>query len=369
MKYTPLHSVHLSLGAEMFTSSAGYHMPLHYKNVEEEHRAVRERVGMMDISLMTRLDIKGEDALDLVQRLAVNDASKLSDGQLMYTTLCDERGNIQDDLTIWRFGAKHFRIVTSSIMRQRTTKWIQTHIDPGMDAYMTDVSSGLGMISVQGPRSRDTLQKISDVDLKQIGFFRFEEANFAGVPVLVARVGFTGELGFECYVATEDTIQGWNDIANAGYEFGILPYGFDVLDSLRYEKGYIFYGYEVTERNNPFECGLDKWIRFDKEHFIGKDALLKVKQKGPDKKLMGLEVAGDSIASSSEPVKVNGENAGEVVTGFRALSMNKNLAWAWLRANRVKIGGDAEVEIRRVPTPARIVDIRYYDPSGARLKM
>ncbi len=354
----------------MFTSAAGYRMPLRYRNAEEEHQTVRERVGMEDLSLMGRLEIKGKQSLELVQKLAVNDAEKLVEGQLMYTTLCNDLGGIVDDLTVWRFGPEHFRIVTSSIMRHKTYQWIENHIEGGMDVSLIDISSGLGMISVQGPRSRETLQKISDADLSKLKFFHFTHANLGGVPTIVARVGFTGELGFECYFATEDTVEAWNAIGGAGKEFGLLPYGFDALDSLRYEKGYIFYGLEITEKNNPFECGLEKWIAFDKGDFIGSEALLKIRNTGAERKLIGLEVTGDSIMKAARQVKAKGnKSVGETVVGFWGLTLGKNLAWAFVDSEYAREGDDVTIGGRETETKAKLVSIRYYDPTGKRMKM
>ncbi len=366
MKFTPLYDIHKELGGEMFTSSAGYRMPLHYKNPEDEHRAVRERVGMQDLSLMSRFDLKGKDALDVIQKLSVNDAGKLVDGQLMYTTMCDDYGNIVDDLTVWRFGPEHFRIVTSSIMRRKTYRWVEKYLR--VNVSLTDISSGLGMISVQGLRSLDTLQKISDADLSKVKFFHFALTNLAEIPATVARVGFSGELGYECYFATEDTLDAWKAIAEAGKEYGIVPYGFDALDSLRYEKGYIFYGIEVTEGNNPYEVGLEKWISYKKGDFNGKEALFKIQEEGPRKRLMGLELEGDKILSASGRVKANGREIGETIVGFRGLTVGKNLAWAYLDGRDSVLGEQVTVSVNGNDTIAKIVSIRYYDPDGKRMK-
>ena len=369
MKLTPLHGVHLSLGAKMFTTASGYEMPAYYSSVEAEHRAVRERVGMIDLSLMGRIDIKGTQALDLVQELAVNDASKLTDGQIMYTTFCNESGNIVDDVTVWRFSSEHFRVITSSLMRQRSLKWIRQHRKEDMVVYETDISSSLGCIAVQGPLSRDALQKICDVDLKQLGFFRFIPAKIAGLSAIIARVGFTGELGYECYFGAEETVQAWNSIQGAGKEYGILPYGLDVLDTLRYEKGFIFFGYEVTEKNNPFECGLDRWIRFEKPNFLGRKALLAIKKNGPQQKLIGLEVAGDQILQPSLEVMHNGRKVGATLLGFRGLTVRKNIAWAFVSANNAQFGSKVTISAETKETDARIIDVRVYDPSGERMRM
>ena len=338
-------------------------MPAHYGSVEEEHRAVRERVGMMDISLMGRIDIKGRDALEFLHGLAANDANKLSDGQLMYSTLCNEQGGIMDDLTVWRFSKDYFRIVTSSIMRYKTLKWLQDHVGD-RDVYLTDVSSSLGMISVQGPRSRELLHELYNGNVSALKFFHFSIGKLGGVPALIARVGFSGELGYECYFGAEDMVDAWNAIIDAGKKYGVLPYGFGALDSLRFEKGYIFYGYEVTSENNPFECGLEKWVSFDKGDFVGREALLEIREKGPEKKLVALEVEGDSLLQEKRPVRATGETAGEIVYAFKGLTVGKNLAWAWLKSEYAKDGSNVTIDERT----AKIVPLRSYDPAGKRMR-
>ncbi len=353
----------------MFTTAAGYLMPAHYSTIEQEHRSVRERVGVIDLSLMGRIDIRGSGALELVDQLAVNAATKLTDGQAMYTTFCNENGNMVDDVTVWRFNQEYFRVVTSSVMRYKTLKWIQDHRRPGAPAYVTDVSSGLGMIAVQGPKSRDTLQEIVDSDLGQLKFFRFMTTKLAGIPAVIARLGYSGELGYECYFATEDTVQAWNSITEAGKKFQITPYGLDVLDTLRFEKGFIFFGYEVTDANNPYECGLEKWIRSDKPSFMGKSALAKLSVQGPKRKLVGLELSDDEITPISQPVDVQGRRIGETVAGFRGLTVGKNLAWAFVESDKAKEGIEVTVNVKGKNKPARIVDVRYYDPKGERMRM
>jgi len=368
MKLTPLYNVHLSLGAKMFTTAAGYQMPAYYSKVEEEHRSVRERVGMLDLSLMGRIDIKGRQSFQLIQQLSVNDAKRLADGQAMYTTFCNESGNIVDDVTVWRFNKEHFRVVTSSVMRKRSLRWIQENLNE-MNAYVTDISSSLGCISIQGPLSRDTLQKICDTDLKQLRFFQFVPTNLAGIPSIIARIGFTGELGFECYFGAEDTVEAWNAIAEAGKEYKILPYGLDVLDTLRYEKGFIFFGYEITERNNPFECGLDRWIRFEKPVFFGKQSLLSIRKEGPKQKLVGLEIENlDDIEQPSE-VRCNGKKIGETLLAFHGLTVGKNIAWGFVDSRNAVYGNRVAIACKKREIGATMIDTRCYDPTGKRMKM
>ena len=368
MKLTPLYNVHLSLGAKMFTTAAGYQMPAYYSKIEEEHRSVRGRVGMLDLSLMGRIDIKGRQSFQLIQQLSANDAERLADGQAMYTTFCNESGNIVDDVTVWRFNKEHFRVVTSSVMRQRSLRWIQENLNE-INAYVTDISSSLGCISVQGPLSRDALQKICDTDLKQLRFFRFASTKLAGIPSIVARIGFTGELGFECYFGAEDTVEAWNAIAEAGKEYEILPYGLDVLDTLRYEKGFIFFGYEITERNNPFECGLDRWIRFEKPVFFGKQSLLSIRKEGPKQKLVGLEMESLGDFEQSSEVRYNGKKIGETLLAFRGLTVGKNIAWAFVYSKNAVYGKRVAIACKKREIGATMIDTRCYDPTGKRMKI
>jgi aminomethyltransferase len=370
VKRTPLYDVHLSLGAKMYVARAtGYTLPEHYSSPLQEHRAVRERVGICDLSLMAKIDVKGSQAFDLVQMMTVNDAGKLTDGQCMYSTMCNEHGNILDDVTVWRFTDQHYRVVTSALMRHKTLATIQSRLyHEKMTASITDVSSGIGMITVQGPNSLKTLSSISDFDLKSLGLFRFVQANLGGVPAHVARVGFTGELGFECYFSAEDTVRGWMTIQEAGKELGLEPYGFVALESLRLEKGYIFFGFDATEKNNPFECGLDRWIKFDKGEFIGRRALLAIKEKEPSQKLVGLEVSDNEVVPIKSAVLANGRNIGETIESFLGPTIGKSLAWTYMKTQDGDYGSKVSIRSGSREVSATVVNIRYYDPKNVRLK-
>jgi aminomethyltransferase len=369
MKLTPLYNVHLVLGATIITA-AGYQVPAHYTSIEEEHRAVRERVGILDLALMGVLDIKGTDSLELVQELAVNDATKLIDGQAMYTTFCNEDGKIVDDVTVWRFNKEHFRVVDGPDYRYRTLKWIQDHRRPGKVAYVTDITSGLGMLSIQGPKSLETLQKLVDFDLHGLKFYHFVSAKLGDIPAIVARIGYTGELGYECWLQTEDIVQAWNNIMEAGKEFGIRPYGFEALDSLRFEKGFIFFGYDqVNDLSNPYEVGVEKWVRLDKPSFLGKEALTKISVNGPERKIVVLELRDKEIPPLSQPVEVGGKKVGETVAGFRGLTVGKNYAWAYVSIDQAKEGNEVTINVAGRKTPARVVNRVPYDPKGERMRL
>lgn len=368
MKYTPLYNKHLELGAEMFTSAMGYAMPAYYSSVEEEARNVRNKVGMNDISLMGRLDLKGKDSLALTQKLIVNNAERLSDGQSLYSVMCNDQGLVVDDVIVLRFGVEHFRIITSSMFRAKTLVWIQNHIED-MSANVTDVSSGLGMIGVQGPKSRDLLSGITDIDLSKLKFFRFAFGKFGNIPCMIARLGFSGELGYECYVNTEDTVATWDLIQEAGQPHGVKPYGAETLDALRWEKGFVFYGFDATDKNNPYECRLWPFIRYNCGDFIGRDALLKIKQQGPTKKLMGLEVNGDKLTPEGQALKIGTETVGETVAGFHSPNLGRNLAYAWINTPHFEEGTSVSFEIEGEQTSATVAEMPFYDPEGKRMRL
>jgi len=369
MKLTPLYQKHLDLGATMYTTGMGYAMPAYYSSVENEARNVRERVGMNDVSLMGRLDVKGKDALALIQYLIVNNAAALSDGQALYSVMCNESGLIVDDVIVLRFGPEHLRVITSSMFRAKTLVWIQKHIDEmKKSAYVTDVSSYYAMIGVQGPKSREVLSGITDIDLDRMKFFRFAFGKFGDIQCMIARLGFSGELGYECYVNAEDAHDAWDMIMAAGKPHGILPYGMDTLDALRWEKGFIFYGFDATSEHNPYECRVSNFICYDCGDFLGREALLKIKERGPAKKLMGLEVGGAKLAPANQPLMIGSNQVGHVVAGFHSANLDRNLGYAYVNAPHFKEGTKVSLTIDGAETSATIAEMPFLDPAGKRMR-
>jgi aminomethyltransferase len=366
MKLTPLYQKHVDLGATMYVTGTGYAMPARYKSVDEEARQVRIAAGMIDLSLMGRLDIKGRDALELTQRLIVNNAARLTNGQALYSVMCNDRGLIVDDVVVFRFGKEHFRIITSSMYRSKTLAWISEHAD-GTDTCLTDVSSGLAMIGVQGPKSRKVLSAITDIDLAKLGFFRFVTGRLAGIQCTIARLGFSGELGYECYINTEDAMSAWEHIAEAGLAHRVIPYGMDTLDALRWEKGFIFFGYDVTEKENPYECGLWPFIKYDCGDFIGRDALLRLRDAGPLRKLMGLEVSGQVLLEPGKALHAGGRAVGIVVSGFHSFNLDRNLGYAYVDAPLFEPGVAVTTDVNGTEIHATVAQMPFFDPEGRRM--
>lgn len=369
MKLTPLYQKHLDLNARMYTTAVGYQMPAHYGSVEREAKNVRDNVGMIDLSLMGRLDIKGKDAVALIQYLIVNNAEALSDGQALYSVMCNEEGHIVDDVVVFRFGAEHIRVITSSMFRCGTLAWIQQHIDDRkVNAYVTDVSSYYCMVAVQGPKSRDVLSEVTNIDLQGLGFFRIGVGKIGDNDCHVARVGYSGELGYECYVNAEDGHSTWELIANAGESHGMMPYGMDTLDALRWEKGFIFFGFDATAANNPYECRVHTFIRYDCGDFLGRNALMEIQKRGPSKMLVGVEVEGDAMARGDAEIRIGKERVGHVVAGFRSPNLDKNLGYAYIDAPHFNAGTALDIDVDGAATKAMVVDMPFLDPAGARMR-
>jgi aminomethyltransferase len=249
---------------------------------------VRTNVGVQDLSSMGEVDIKGPGAERLINRLLVNEIQDLEPGQVRYSTMCNEDGGIVDDLTVYKFSDEHFMIVTSSAPRKRAVRWIVENA-AGASAYPTDITASVALLAVQGPRSRDLLRELVEgVDLDTLRFFRFQAGTIGEVEVLCSRSGYTGELGYELYVPAEEVGPVWDTLLARGREFGMQPYGALAMQSLRIEKALPLYGRDITEELTPFNVGLDRWIRFDKREFIGRDGLLRVQEEGIRERFVGL---------------------------------------------------------------------------------
>ncbi len=299
---TPLYDLHVRLGAAMAKGGGDYWFPQSYTSAEDEHNNTRNNVGMQDLSTMGEVDIKGPGAERLINHLVVNEIRDLFPGQVRYTSIVNEEGGIVDDVTVYKFGEEHFMVVTSSGPRKKTFRWIADHAQ-GASAYVNDVSGAIALISVQGPRSRELLSStLEGVDFSSLKFFWFQRAQLDGCELLVSRSGYTGELGYELYVPTEEAVFVWETLQRRGAEFGLLPYGVRAMQSLRIEKAFPLYGPDISEEVTPFHMGLDRWIRFDKRDFIGRAALLDQQERGLDQRWVGLIMEGDRAAATGDAI-------------------------------------------------------------------
>lgn len=390
---TPLYDNHIRLGAQMVKGGGDYLFPLLYASAVEEHVNTRTNVGMQDLSTMGEVDVKGPGAERLLNHLLVNEIKDLLPGQARYSTMCREDGGVVDDITVYKFNDEHFMVVTSSGPRKKTARWIADHA-LGTSTYVTDISAAVALPVVQGPRSRDFLKAVAqEVDIDALKFFRFAPARIHDTELLISRSGYTGELGYELYTPAEEAGALWDYLLQQGREFGLKPYGVTAMQSLRLEKAFPLYGNDINEDYTPFHVGLERWIRFDKRDFIGRDALLRVQQTGLDRRWVGLTLQGDLPAAVNATVwsvgAVNpneekifsgpeagaskdrilpGEDVGHVTFSDRGHTVGKILALAYVRTSHAYPGSRLLVDVRGKPMPAVVTPTPFFDPQGARLR-
>ncbi len=390
---TPLYDNHIRLGAQMVKGGGDYLFPLLYASAVEEHVNTRTNVGMQDLSTMGEVDVKGPGAERLLNHLLVNEIKDLLPGQARYSTMCREDGGVVDDITVYKFNDEHFMVVTSSGPRKKTARWIADHA-LGTSTYVTDISAAVALPVVQGPRSRDFLKAVAqEVDIDALKFFRFAPARIHDTELLISRSGYTGELGYELYTPAEEAGALWDYLLQQGREFGLKPYGVTAMQSLRLEKAFPLYGNDINEDYTPFHVGLDRWIRFDKRDFIGRDALLRVQQTGLDRRWVGLTLQGDLPAAvnatvwsvgavnpneekifsgpeagTSKDRMLPGEDVGHVTFSDRGHTVGKILALAYVRTSHAYPGSRLLVDVRGKPVPAVVTPTPFFDPQGARLR-
>jgi aminomethyltransferase len=391
---TPLYDFHLRSARDIVKGGGDFMFPTSYASPVEEHLNVRRNVGVQDLSTMGEVDIKGPGAERLVRRLLVNEVQDMEPGQLRYSTMCNEQGGIVDDVTVYKFGDEHYMIVTSSGPRLKSFRWIRDHAI-GASAYVTDVTAATALPVVQGPRSRKVLKTVVEgVDLDSLRFFRFAPCRIGEVEVLISRSGYTGELGYELYTPADQAAVLWEHLLEKGREFNLRPYGVGAMQSLRIEKSLPLYGPDISEEDNPFQVGLSRWIRFDKRDFVGREALLRVQDKGLDRRWVGLTLESEvpaalgdkvysvgDVATSRETVETGaeaGEREDELLPGDRQVgrvtssavghSVGRVLAMAYVDAAHSWPGNNLVVEINGRPIPAKVSPTPFFDPENARIR-
>ncbi len=391
---TPLYDLHLRMGAQMVKGGGDFMYPLSYTSPVEEHINTRTNAGMQDLSTMGEVDVKGPGAERLLNYLLVNEVRDMHPGQVRYSTMCREDGGVVDDVTVYKFHDEHFMIVTSSGPRKKTARWVADHA-VGTSAYVSDMTAAIALPVVQGPRSRDFLATlVRDADLEDLKFFRFTAARIGDTELIISRSGYTGELGYELYTPAEEVAVLWQALLTAGGNFGLRPYGVLAMQSLRLEKGFPLYGNDVHEGVTPFHVGLERWIRFDKRDFIGREALLRVQEEGLAERWVGLVIHGDlpvpvkarvygiGEVTTSKERKFSGSEAGDVIEAerpghqeighvtfsARGHTVGKILALAYVRTTHAWPGNRLLVEINDRPVPATVTPTPFFDPHGARMR-
>jgi aminomethyltransferase len=358
LKKVALNDLHEKLGAKM-TPFAGFNMPLRYTSDIEEHLTVRNGVGVFDVSHMGEFVIEGEKALDLIQRVTSNDASKLYDGKVQYSCLPNEQGGIVDDLLVYRMNANKYYLVVNASNIEKDWNWISKFNTEG--AKMSDISDQTSLFAVQGPKALPTLQKLTDLDLASMEYYTFKIGNLAGIDnVIISATGYTGAGGFEVYVANADAEKVWKAIFEAGEEFGIKPIGLGARDTLRLEMGYCLYGNDIDDTTSPLEAGLG-WVTKFTKNFTNSEALKKQKDAGVSRKLVGFEMIekGGIPRSHYEIKNAEGETIGIVTSGSQSPSLNKGIGLGYVQVPYSEAGTEIYIAIRQKNIKAQVVKLPF----------
>ena len=358
MKEIALDAIHKSLNAKM-VPFAGYNMPVSYEGVNIEHQTVREKLGVFDVSHMGEFLISGDKALELIQKVCSNDASKLTDGKAQYTCMPNESGGIVDDLIIYRINEEKYLLVVNASNIEKDWNWISQHNT--MDATMRDMSDELSLLAIQGPKAAEAMQSLTDIDLQNMKFYTFEVAEFAGVDkVIISATGYTGSGGFEIYFRNEDAAEIWEKVMAAGKDFGIKPIGLAARDTLRLEMGFCLYGNDIDETTSPIEAGLGWITKFTKD-FVNSENLKKEKEEGPQRKLIAFELDERGIPRQGyDIVDDNGKVIGKVTSGTMSPSLEKGIGLGYVPTDVAGVGNKIQIQIRKKAVPATQVKLPFY---------
>ncbi|MHB8172238.1 MAG: glycine cleavage system aminomethyltransferase GcvT [Thermincolia bacterium] len=358
LRKTPLNEKHRFSGAKM-VDFGGWEMPVQYSGILEEHRAVRDKAGLFDVSHMGEIDVQGPDALKLVNKVITNDATKQAVKQILYSPMCYANGGVVDDLLVYKLAEDHYYLVVNASNTDKDFQWL-IHNAQKLNVQVVNLSAQMAQIALQGPKAQEILQKLTDYNLTSLKYYWFDFAKVDGVACLVSRTGYTGEDGFEIYVQPEFACQLWDKILDAGKVEGILPIGLGARDTLRFEARLPLYGQELSSEITPWEAGLGTFVKLDKEDFIGKAALVKQKQEGRARQLVGFEMVERGIPRSHYPITMNDREIGWVSSGSYAPSLDKNIGLGFVESRFAPLGTEIEVVIRGKGVKAKVIKTPFY---------
>ncbi|AKU89808.1 glycine cleavage system aminomethyltransferase GcvT [Vulgatibacter incomptus] len=354
---TPLYDAHVRHGGKL-VEFAGWELPVQYKGVIDEHRAVREAAGLFDVSHMGEVFFEGEGALEACNELVTNDLRSIGDGQALYAGLLNERGGFVDDVICYRFSPTKILVCTNASNAEKDFEWMKSHAKAG--PVVRDAGADFAQLALQGPKAIGILQKLTSADLQAIAFFRFAEIEVDGKPVIAARTGYTGEDGFEIFCRPGDATDLWEAILAAGKDEGLMPAGLGARDSLRTESKLALYGNDIDDEHTPLEASLGWIVKLDKPGFIGKEALVRQKADGVKRKLIGFELTERGIPRHGYPILSNGQPVGVVTSGTMSPTLQKPIGIGYVPPELASEGSTFEVEIRGKPVAARVVKTPFY---------
>ncbi len=358
MKNTALSHIHEKLGAKM-VPFAGYNMPVQYEGINVEHETVRKGVGVFDVSHMGEFFLRGEKALALIQKVTTNDASKLTPGKAQYSCMPNEDGGIVDDLIIYMIAENEYMLVVNASNIEKDWNWISKYNDIGVE--MENRSEEWSLLAIQGPKAVEAMQRLTSVDLSTIKFYTFEITDFAGIPdVVVSATGYTGSGGFEVYVKNSDVEKLWDNVFEAGKDWGIKPIGLAARDTLRLEMGYCLYGNDIDDTTSPIEAGLGWITKFTKD-FVNAEAIKKQKTEGVTRKLVAFELTEKGIPRHDYEIVDKEENTiGKVTSGTMSPSLSKGIGLGYVTIENAKLDTEIYIKIRKKQVPAKVVKLPFY---------
>ncbi len=357
LKATPLNAVHRSLGAKM-VDFGGWDMPVQYSGIIDEHLAVRKAVGLFDVSHMGEIEIYGPEAARLAEFVTTNAVSRLKIGQIQYSGLLYDHGGFVDDILVHKVAEDHIFICVNASNQEKDYEHIRGA--NRFDAEVEFASERYAQLAIQGPRALAVLQKLTRLDLSTIRYYWFKDGEVSGTPARVARTGYTGEDGFEIYIAPGEGPRLWNEVMEAGREFGIKPCGLGARNTLRLEAGMALYGHEIHASITPWEANLGWIVKMDKGDFLGREPLARQKEQGVRRHLIGFEMCGRGIARDGYEVLADGAPAGWVTSGSPSPALNKNVGMCYLPVEISTVGRPIQVLVRNQPVDAVTVETPFY---------
>ena len=356
---TPITDWNAANGGKM-VDYAGWEMAVQYEGLMAEHNAVREKAGMFDVSHMGEVLVEGPEALEYLQYLLTNDFSGMKDGEILYTMMCYENGTVVDDLLVYRHEADRYLLVINAGNVAKDVEWMEKQAKD-FKVTLTNQSNDTGELAIQGPLAEEILQKLTETNLSEIGFFSFRDnVVIAGVNCLVSRTGYTGEDGFEVYTAWDELLTVWEALMEAGKDLGLQPAGLGCRDTLRFEAGLPLYGHEISDTITPLEAGLGYFVSLKKDKFIGSDVLKDQKANGIPRKLVGFELLERGIARADYDAYLNGEKIGYVTTGYLSPTLQKNVGQALVDRKAIEGVEELEIQVRKNMVKAKIVKLPLY---------
>jgi aminomethyltransferase len=345
------------------TNFGGWDMPLQYSSIREEHQAVRQAVGLFDLSHMGELELSAPGARELAELVLTNEVASLKPGRARYSMICDERGGIIDDLLVYA-QEEGYLLVVNAANQDRDYEWVRSHAG---NTAVRNIGRQTALIGVQGPRALELVQRLADVELQPVRYYAFVEGKVGGIPCRVSRTGYTGEDGFELFCTNPQARTLWSLLLEEGRSFGIKPAGLGARDTLRLEAAMRLYGNDMDRQTNPLEAGLDWAVKLEKE-FIGRDALLGARDRGLERILSGLKMLDQNIARHGYPILLDGKRVGTVASGNVSFTLGYNIAMGYVPPELSRLGTRVAVEVRGVAAPAEVVQLPFYIRPGQKRK-